>query len=266
MGFCIVMEIKIMPPDEGQEQPRQPEDEKMRQAPKADQEIKEEDEQVVKDKWTKEQHEKESAIVKMATEGNVTIAGLARQFKIGRNTVREILERHDIILSSQEQAGLEARETDAKIVQAESAMAVSRQTRQWSRDLTEKTIEDVRLTGEVVVNELRPIALSRGMLVSDLINGALEAEKTLQALKDQYGPQASDFGHDDILGYIHLALRFHRENHGVPLEMEEVRGLIKEFVAEREYEQRVNHLVGLLVSGRKEDKAKFILETQGGQS
>lgn len=197
----------------------------------------------------------------------VSVNSLSAEFGVGKPYVRRILTANSITLPSQQQffeQGVPKEEVDARIIGQVTRTEVSAQTRQWAESLTHDMIEDQRLVGQVVCDELRPLALSQGKLVSQLIEEALEDQKTLQGLKDQYGSQASDFGHDNVLEYLRLTARFHQENHSAPVEMEEIRGLIKEFVAEREYEARVNHLVGLLVSGRKEDKAKFILETMGG--
>ncbi len=241
------------------------------QGPEQDSEEEEEEpKEVEKQQRQNESQEIARRIVQAAREDPAaSVSSLAKQFDVSRNYARRVLKVGGVVLVSQQEA-LEAKtpreEVDGKIIQQEVQTAVSAQTRSWAASLAHDTIEDQRLTGEVVCNELRPIASARGMMVIDLIRQALEAEKTLQALKDQYGPQASDFGYGNVLEYAHLALRFHRENHSVPLEMELVKKVAESVIAEREYKTKVDRLVGLLISGRKEDKMKFLLETEGERS
>ena len=200
---------------------------------------------------------------------STSIGDLSRRFRVSKERVRLALRERNIVLRSQSESlekegPEEAKDKDQRIVERVTDAQATSLVRDWTEQTTKGLLEDISNVGTVIVNQLRPKASSMGVSVMDLITRAFESEKTLEDLTNMYRQQSSNFGHTDVLEYLNLTVRFHGENYSLPLEMEEIKGLIKEFVAEREFDERVSHLTRLLLSNKREDRNQFIFETMGG--
>lgn len=139
--------------------------------------------------------------VAAAKEPEASVGKLAKRFGVGKTKVRALLRQHDLVLPTQETAvattpgAKKTGDPDAAIVANEVSMAVSKQTREWSRVRVEQEIEDARLVGMVFIDRLGPRARDRGLSVHELLERALENHEAIEGLRQLYGERAR------VLGY-----------------------------------------------------------------
>lgn len=198
----------------------------------------------------------------------ISINSLATEHQVSRDYVRRILKSHNLILPSQEQSmEMGGGDVDQKIIHGTVQTVATNLTRSWSERTARDLLSDISLTGTVVVQEWRPLCLSRGQLVHTFLQEAVNDQKVLTDLKQRYSEQAESFGfHDDFLKYLSTVMTFHRTYHDIPIQLEQVEVVLENMLTKEAHEARTHELTALLLSGRKEDKAKFLLLTQGGQS
>lgn len=120
----------------------------------------------------------EEKILALAKEKGASIAKIARKVHKSRDLIREVLAAAGVTLQTQKKAASKATPAPVdggKLISEVMDMTQNVIVEQYARDEASARLRSIHVSGVIVTDELAPEARRRGLLVSDLLRGAIDA-------------------------------------------------------------------------------------------